>query len=330
MSGLRAAFLAGLATLALPALAQDDPLPSWNDGTPKQAILDFVEAVTAEGNDQYLPPEERIAVFDNDGTLWTEQPMYVQGFFMLDRLKAMAPKHPEWQWKEPFRSALAGDMAAVAAGGEKGLMDLLAVTHAGMDEATFEAQVSEWAETAKHPRFDRLYTELVYQPMLEVMDYLRDNGFETWIVSGGGIDFMRPWTERVYGIPPQQVVGSQIEVRYQVVGDVPGFFREPKVFFIDDGPGKPVGILRHIGRQPVVAFGNSDGDYEMLQYTTGGGEGRPHLAMIVHHTDAEREYAYDRDSHVGRLDRALDAAPTFGWILIDMKKDWATIYPPEQ
>jgi phosphoserine phosphatase len=329
MTGVRACLLAGLAALALPALAQEDPLPSWNDGAPKQAILDFVEAVTTEGGDQFLPPEELIAVFDNDGTLWTEQPMYFQGFFMLERLKEMAPEHPEWQTTEPFKSALAGDLKAVAAGGEKGLFELLAATHAGMDEAAFEQEVTDWADTAEHPRFHRLFTELVYQPMLEVMEHLRDNDFETWIVSGGGIDFMRPWTERVYGIPPDQVVGSQIEVKYQVVGEVPGFFREPKVAFIDDGPGKPVGILRHIGRKPVIAFGNSDGDYEMLQYTTGGGEPRPHLAMIVHHTDAEREYAYDRDSHVGRLDRALDAAPDFGWILIDMKNDWATIYPPE-
>jgi phosphoserine phosphatase len=325
---LRAPILAGLLALGLPAAAQEDPLPSWNDGAAKQAILDFVAGVTAEGGEGFLPPEERIAVFDNDGTLWTEHPVYFQVFFMLDRLKAMAPEHPEWATTEPFKSALAGDMETVAAGGEAALMQLLAATHAGMDAAAFEAQVSEWAATATHPRFDRRFTELVYQPMLEVMDHLRDNGFETWIVSGGGIDFMRPWADEIYGIPPQQVVGSQIEVEYRVVGDVPGFLREPEVFFVDDGPGKPVGILRHIGRQPVMAFGNSDGDYEMLQYATG--HDRPHLAMIVHHTDAEREYAYDRDSHVGRLDRALDDAPDFGWVVVDMASDWARIYPFEE
>jgi hypothetical protein len=330
MMHLRPILVAATIALGVPALAQEDRLPSWNDGAPKQAILDFVAAATTEGGVGYVEPEERIAVFDNDGTLWVEQPMYAQGFFMLERLKEMAPEHPEWKTTEPFKSALAGDMKAVAAGGEKVLLELLAVTHSGMDEAAFEQEVTDWATTAKHPRFNRLFTELVYQPMLEAMDYLRDNGFETWIVSGGGIDFMRPWTERVYGVPPQQVVGSQIAVTYQDVGDVPGFMREPQLFFLDDGPGKPVGILRHIGRQPVVAFGNSDGDYEMLQYTTGGGEARPHLAMIVHHTDAKREYYYDRKSDVGKLDRALDAAPDFGWIVIDMAKDWATIFPTGQ
>lgn len=314
--------------LAAPALAQEDPLPSWNDGAAKQAILDFVGAAVDEGDPGYVAPADRIATFDNDGTLWVEHPLYTQGIFALDELRAMAPDHPEWQTTEPFKSALAGDFAALAAGGEKAVYEILAATHAGMDEAAFEATVTDWIASARDKRFGRPYTELVYQPMLEVMDYLRDNGFQTWIVSGGGIDFMRPWTEQVYGIPPQQVVGSQIEVTYQVVGDVPGFMREPKVAFVDDGPGKPVGILRHIGRKPVIAFGNSDGDYEMLQYTTGFDT--PHLAMIVHHTDAEREYAYDRDTHVGRLDKALTDAPTFGWVVIDMKKDWATIFPPEK
>ncbi len=322
---LRAALLA--AALAQPAFAQDAPLPSWNDGATKQAILDFVAAAVTEGGPGYLAPEDRIATFDNDGTLWVEQPLYTQGIFALDRLHALAPQHPEWAMTEPFKSALAGDFAAIAKGGEKAIFEIIAATHAGIDETAFETTVADWIASARDKRFDRPYTELVYQPMLEVLDHLRDNGFETWIVSGGGMDFMRPWTEETYGIPPDQVVGSQIEVTYQVVDGVPGFQRELKVAFIDDGPGKPVGILRHIGKRPAIAFGNSDGDYEMLQYATGFDT--PHLSLIVHHTDAVREYAYDRDSHIGRLDRALTDAPAHGWVVIDMARDWATIFPPD-
>lgn len=322
---LRLTFLA--AALAAPAFAQD-PLPSWNDGPARQAIVDFVTAAVAEGGPGYIDPADRIAAFDNDGTLWSEQPMYFQGFFAFDRIRDLAPDHPEWARDMPYKAVLDGDAKALAAGGEKGLMEILAVTHAGMTEDAFEAEVMDWIATARHPRFDRPYTDLVFQPMLEVLDYLRANDFQTWIVSGGGIDFMRPWTERVYGIPPSQVIGSQIEVVYDDAGGAPRFDRKPKVFFIDDKAGKPVGILRHIGKRPVIAFGNSDGDFEMLEYVTAG-DG-PDLGLIVHHTDAEREWAYDRDSHVGALSRALDAAPQQGWLLIDMARDWKVIYPFEK
>lgn len=325
LAALRAVLVLASLASAAPGFSQVDPLPSWNEGRARDAIIDFVTAVTTEGADDYLPPEERIAVFDNDGTLWTEQPIYFELFFSFERLRALAPAHPEWTTLEPYKSALAGDAAAVAAGGGQGLVDLIALTHGGMEEAVFLDEVRRWLATARHPRFDRPFTDLVFQPMLELMDYLRDHGFETWIVSGGGLDFMRAWTEGAYGVPPQQVVGSQMEVTFQVVGDEPGFLRAQKMAFHNDGPGKPVGILRHVGRRPVAAFGNSDGDYEMLRYTSGFEEA--HLAMIVHHTDGAREYAYDRDSDVGRLDRALDAAPDFGWILIDMAKDWRRIYP---
>lgn len=322
----RAALLA--AALALPAHAQDAPLASWNDGPVKQAIIDFVTAATTEGGPGFIAPEDRIATFDNDGTLWSEQPMYFQGMFVNDRIKAMAPEHPEWASEMPFKAVIDGDMAALGAAGEKGLVELVAATHAGMTQGEFEATVKDWIATARHPRFDRPYTDLVFQPMLEVLDYLRANDFQTWIVSGGGIDFMRPWAEEVYGIPPWQVIGSQIEVEYNDADGPPRFDREPEVFFVDDKAGKPVGILRHIGREPVIAFGNSDGDFEMLEYVTHG-DG-PDLGLIVHHTDAKREWAYDRDSHVGTLARALDAAPDEGWLLIDMARDWKVIYPFEK
>jgi phosphoserine phosphatase len=323
-----AALPAALLVLAVPAGAQEDPLPSWNDGPTKQAIIDFVAAATTEGGPDFIAPGDRIATFDNDGTLWSEQPMYFQGMFVNDRIKEMAADNPDWATEMPFKAVLDGDTVALGAAGEKGLVELVAATHAGMTQEEFQAEVRDWIATARHPRFDRPYTDLVYQPMLEVLDYLRANGFQTWIVSGGGIDFMRPWAEEVYGIPPWQVIGSQIEVEYDDTDGPPHFDREPEVFFVDDKAGKPVGILRHIGREPVIAFGNSDGDFEMLEYVTHG-DG-PDLGLIVHHTDATREWAYDRDSRVGTLARALDAAPEQGWLLIDMAKDWKVVYPFEK
>lgn len=306
-----------------PAWAQD--LPSWNEGPIKDAIIDFVTAATTEGGPGWVEPEDRIATFDNDGTLWTEHPVYFQFMFVSDRIRHLAPRHPEWKLQPPFKGILEGDTKAVAASGEHGVTELMAVTHAWMTAEAFEEIVSEWISTARHPRFDRPYDSLIYQPMVELMDYLRDNGFQTWIVSGGGADFMRPWADDAYGIPPQQIIGSQIAEDYQIIEGKPQFMRKPQVFFVDDGPGKPVGIHRHIGKRPVMAFGNSDGDYQMLEYTTSG-DG-PSLAMIVHHTDGEREYAYDRDTHIGRLDKAMTDAPAKGWHLIDMARDWSTIYP---
>lgn len=306
-----------------PAWAQD--LPSWNEGPIKDAIIDFVTAATTEGGPGWVEPEDRIATFDNDGTLWTEHPVYFQFMFVSDRIRHLAPRHPEWKLQPPFKGILEGDTKAVAASGEHGVTELMAVTHAWMTAEAFEEIVSDWISTARHPRFDRPYDSLIYQPMVELMDYLRDNGFQTWIVSGGGADFMRPWADDAYGIPPQQIIGSQIAEDYQIIEGKPQFMRKPQVFFVDDGPGKPVGIHRHIGKRPVMAFGNSDGDYQMLEYTTSG-DG-PSLAMIVHHTDGEREYAYDRDTHIGRLDKAMTDAPAKGWHLIDMARDWSTIYP---
>jgi len=311
--------------VAMPLAALAQELASWNDGPTKSAIIDFVKAATTDGDPGWVAPEDRIAVFDNDGTLWSEQPAYFQAFFVFDRVKEMAPAHPEWKEQQPFKGVLEGDMAAVAASGEKGLMELLAVTHSGMTDEGFDTVVGKWLETARHPKTQRPFTEMTFTPMVELLGYLRDNGFQTWIVSGGGIDFMRPWTEAAYGIPPQQVVGSQIAKEYQLIDGKPQLLRKPDIFFIDDGAGKPVGIDRHIGKRPVMAFGNSDGDFQMLEYTTAG-DG-PRLAAIVHHTDADREYAYDRESSFGKLDKALDAAPEKGWLLIDMAKDWSRVYP---
>ena len=307
------------------AFAQaSDPLPSWNEGNAKQAILGFVTAVTREGSPDFVPPPERIATFDNDGTLWVEQPMYTQLAFAIDRVKALAPLHPEWKDKEPFKAVLEGDLKALAASGEKGLVQLLMETHAGMTTEQFAQIVNDWLATARHPRFDRPYTELVYQPMIELLAYLRANGFKTFIVSGGGIEFMRPWTEQIYGVPPEQVVGSSIKTKFQFKDGIPELFRLPEVHFIDDKAGKPVGINEHIGRRPIAAFGNSDGDLEMLQWTTLAGGRR--FGLIVHHTDAEREYAYDRNSAFGRLDTALDAAAANGWTVVDMKNDWKRVF----
>jgi phosphoserine phosphatase len=301
-----------------------DPLPSWNDTAPKIAILSFVEKVTRPGSDDFVPPAERIAVFDNDGTLWCEQPMYVQMIFVVDRVKALAPQHPEWKTQEPFASLLKGDMEAVLAGGEHALVELLMATHAGITTEEFREIVDGWIAIAKHPKTGRLYTEMVYQPMLELLAYLRANGFATWIVSGGGVEFMRPWTERVYGIPPEQVVGSSIKTKYEVRDGTPVLVRLPEMNFIDDKAGKPVGIHERIGRRPIMAFGNSDGDFEMLEWTTSGPG--PRFGLLVHHTDPAREWAYDRDSHVGRLVRGLDEAARRSWILVSMKDDWKTIF----
>jgi phosphoglycolate phosphatase-like HAD superfamily hydrolase len=320
----RFAYPAALALFAGAAAAQD-PLPSWNDTAPGRAIVAFVERVTKAGSPEFVPLPERIAVFDNDGTLWVEQPTYVQVFFLLDRVKALAPQHPEWRTNEPFASLLKGDMEGVSAAGEKGLVEMLAATHTGMTTEEFSKTVSDWIATARHPKTRKLYTEMAYQPMLELLTYLRANGFKTFIVSGGGIEFMRPWTERVYGIPPEQVIGSSVEVKFEMRDGRPVLLKLPAVDLVDDKEGKPVGIQSRIGRRPIAAFGNSDGDLQMLQWTTAGSG--PRLALIVHHTDAEREWAYDRSSHVGRLDKAWDEAAARGWIVVNMKEDWKTIFP---
>jgi phosphoglycolate phosphatase-like HAD superfamily hydrolase len=323
--------VAVLLTVALTpavALAQSDPLPSWNDTAPKAAIVEFVEKVSKKDSADFVPEPERIAVFDNDGTLWVEHPMYVQLAFALDRVKAEAPNHPEWATTQPFQAVLEGDMKTLAAAGEKGLVELVMATHAGMTTEQFQTIVADWIATARDPRFKKPYTELVYQPMLELLAYLRANGFKTFIVSGGGVEFMRPWTEKVYGIPPEQVVGSSIKTQFEMKDGTPALFRLPQVNFIDDKAGKPVGINEHIGRRPIAAFGNSDGDLEMLQWTTLTDGAR--FGLIVHHTDAEREYAYDRKSDFGHLDKALDAAAINNWTVVDMKKDWKTIFSFEQ
>jgi hypothetical protein len=302
-----------------------DPLPSWNDTGPKKAIFNFVERVTKHGSPDFVAEGDRIATFDNDGTLWAEQPMYFQVLFALDRVKTLAPKHPEWKTQEPFASLLKGNVRGALAGGEPAIFKIVVATHSGMTNVEFEEIVRDWITTAKHPVTHRLYTEMVYQPMLELLTYLRANAFETFIVSGGGIDFMRVFSERVYGIPPHQVVGSSGKVKFEMQNGKWVLMRLPELNFIDDGPGKPVGINENIGRRPIAAFGNSDGDMQMLQYTTGGSGAR--FGLIVHHTDAVREWAYDRDSSIGRLKKALDAAPAAGWTVMNMKEDWKTIFP---
>jgi phosphoserine phosphatase len=302
-----------------------DLLPSWNDGKAKQSIIEFVAKVTQEGSSNFVPPEERIAVFDNDGTLWAEQPMYVQVIFAVDLVKELAPQHPEWNDKEPFASLLKGDVKAALAGGEHAILEIVMATHAGMTTAEFEKIVKDWLATAKHPTTKRPYTEMVYQPMLELLSYLRTNGFKTFIVSGGGIEFMRPWTEKVYGIPPEQVIGSSIKTKFEMHDGKPVLVRLPELNFFDDKEGKPVAINQHIGRRPIAAFGNSDGDLQMLQWTTAG-QG-PRFALYVHHTDGEREWAYDRKSSLGRLDKGLDEAQKKGWTVVDMKQDWKVVFP---
>jgi phosphoglycolate phosphatase-like HAD superfamily hydrolase len=322
------AVLLGHLLAASTSQAQTDPLPSWNAGPAKEAIAAFVGDVTKEGAPTLVPAAERIAVFDNDGTLWSEQPVYFQVAFALDRVKAMAPQHPEWNTQEPFKTLLAGDVKGALGQGEKAILAVLAASHAGVTTEEFAGTVAAWAASAKHPRSGRLYTEMVYQPMLELLAYLRANGFKTFIVSGGGVEFMRVWAEKAYGIPPEQVVGSSGVTKFEMRTTGPVLLKEPKVEFVDDGPGKPVGINRFIGRRPVLAFGNSDGDHQMLQWTAAG-KGRRFMG-IVHHTDAEREWAYDRQSHIGKLDKAWDDAMARGWTVVDMKKDWKRIYPFEK
>ena len=302
-----------------------DPLPSWNDTAAKRAIIEFVGRVTREGSPDFVPAAERIAVFDNDGTLWSEQPIYFQLAFALDRIKALAPQRPEWKDQEPFASLLKGDLKAVLAGGEPAAFKILMATHAGMTTDEFGKIVKDWITTARHPKTGRLYTEMVYQPMLELQAYLRAAGFKTFIVSGGGVEFMRIWTERVYGIPPEQTIGSSIRTAYEIRDGRPVLVRLPEIDFYDDKAGKPVAIHSRIGRRPIAAFGNSDGDHQMLQWTAGGAGFR--LMALVHHTDAEREWAYDRTSPIGRLDKALDEARARGWTVISMKDDWNRVFP---
>ena len=301
------------------------PLPSWNEGATKKSIMEFVNRVTRPGSPEFVAPEERIAVFDNDGTLWSEKPVYVQFVFAVDRVKALAPGRPAWKTEQPFKAVLEHDMKAFAASGEKGVGEVLMATHTGMTTAEFEQIVTDWFVTARHPRFNRPYTDLVFQPMLEVLAYLRANGFKTFIVSGGSIEFMRPWTERAYGVPPEQVVGTSFKTKFEMRQGRPVLVRLPEINFVDDAAGKPVGVNQYIGRRPIAAFGNSDGDLEMLQWTAAGEGAR--FMLLVHHTDAEREWSYDRKSKIGRLNKALDEARTKGWTVVDMKEDWKVVYP---
>ena len=305
-----------------------DPLPAWHDAKAKEAIVKFVEKVTKEDSSEFVPPAERIATFDNDGTLWAEQPMYFQLLFALHRVGVLAPQHPEWKEKEPFASLLKGDVKAALAGGDAAIAEIVMATHAGMTTEEFAKIVKDWIATAKHPITKRPLTEMVYQPMLELLDYLRKHGFKTYIVSGGGIEFMRPWTEAVYGIPPEQVIGSSIKTKFELRDDKPVLVRLPEVNFIDDKDGKPVGIQQFIGRRPIAAFGNSDGDLQMLQWTAAGAG--PRFCLYVHHNDATREFAYDRKSHIGQLDKGLDEAAAKGWTVVSMKDDWKTIFPSEK
>jgi phosphoserine phosphatase len=318
--------LAAFVLCAAGCAAASDPLPSWRDGPAERALVAFVEQVTRAGSAGYVPPAERVAVFDNDGTLWSEQPMYFQLAFALDRIGAMASEHPEWRTSEPFASVLRGDVEGVLAGGEEAVLELVMATHAGMTADAFSAAVRDWIDTAAHPGTGLRYRAMVYEPQLELLAWLRARGFETFIVSGGGIDFMRVFAEELYGIPPERVVGSTGATGFEMRDGTPVIVKQPKVEFVDDKAGKPVGIHRAIGRRPILAFGNSDGDLQMLQYTTIGNP-RPSLGLIVHHDDDEREVAYDRDSPVGRLSTALDEAPRHGWVVVSMKRDWSRVFP---
>jgi phosphoglycolate phosphatase-like HAD superfamily hydrolase len=317
--------------LVLPlASSATEVLPSWKDGPSRQAIEAFVTAVTREGDKDFIPPAERIAVFDNDGTLWSEQPMYFEVLFALDEVKRMAPQHPEWKDKQPFKAVLENDQKALAAAGEKGLLQIVGATHTGVTTAEFNANAQRWLAKAVHPRSHKPYTEMVFQPMLELLGYLRENGFKTYIVSGGEVAFMRAFAEEVYGIPPEQVIGTTFVTQFQNKDGKFSILRQGKLAHNDDGPGKPESIESIIGRRPVFAFGNSDGDLQMLQWTTAG-EGR-RLAGLVHHTDGQREWAYDRKSNIGRLDKALGQATGNKWVVVDMAKEWTRIYPgdPDQ
>ena len=319
--------LTAIGSIAAVARA-DGPLPSWNDGAAKKAIVEFVAKVTKEGGPDFVPPAERIATFDNDGTLWAEQPMYFQFLFAIDRVKALAPKHPEWKQKEPFASLLKGDVKAALGGGEHAILEIVAATHSGMTTDEFEASVENWLATAKHPRFGRPYTEIVYQPMIELLGYLRANEFKTFIVSGGGVEFMRAFAEKVYGIPPEQIVGSSGKQKLELRDGKPVLVKLPAVDFVDDKEGKPAGSQKFIGRRPIAAFGNSDGDLQMLQWTCAGSGAR--FCMYVHHTDGEREWAYDRQSSIGRLDKGLDEAIARGWTIVSMKDDWKRVFAFEK
>lgn len=332
IAGRCAAWLvAAVVAAGCAGLPSPDPLPSWNEGATKAAIVRFVADTTQPGGAGFVPPAERIATFDNDGTLWTEHPMYVEVLFTLDRIKAMAAANPGWRVEQPFKAVIDGDRAAMAKFSEADFFKLIAATHAGRTSAQFQKEAADWLAVAKHPRFNRPYTELVYQPMLEVLAYFRANGYRTYIVSGGTVDFIRSFADRAYGIPPEQVIGTTFDAKYAFAADVATVAAEPKLMLLDDGPGKAVGIDHVIGRVPIAAFGNSDGDLAMLQTTTNSPASklRPRFAAFVWHTDAVREYAYDRDTHVGRLDQGLTLAPRLGWFLIDMKKDWKVIFPYE-
>ncbi len=305
-----------------------DPLPSWNNTASKKAIFAFVEDVTNPNSRDFVPVEERIATFDNDGTLWAEQPIYFQYYFVFDRIKVLASQHPEWLKQEPFASVLKGDLNSALAGGDQALMAMLIATQSGITTDEFKKVVKDWISTARHPKTKRLYTEMVYQPMLELLIYLRANGFKTYIVSGGSVEFMRPWTEKVYGIPPEQVIGTITKMKFELRKGMPVLVEIPELNFIDDREGKPVGIESYIGRRPIAAFGNSDGDLQMMQWTAAGSKAR--LCLYVHHTDAQREWAYDRKSKIGRFDKALDEALVKGWIIVSMKNDWNIIYVSSQ
>jgi phosphoglycolate phosphatase-like HAD superfamily hydrolase len=309
-----------------PATTAADPLPSWNDTASRRAIVEFVGRVTKDGGPDFVPVDERIATFDNDGTLWSEKPVPFQVMFTFDRVKAMAPQHPEWKTKMPFAALLKGDMAGVAASGERGVLELLAATHTGMTTDEFSQAVTDWIATARHPQTKKLYTEMVYQPMLELLTYLRASGFKTYIVSGGGVEFMRPWTERVYGIPPEQVVGSSGKLKLEMRDGRPVLLKLAAIDLIDDKEGKPVGIQTRIGRRPIAAFGNSDGDLQMLEWATAGPGAR--LALFVHHDDAAREFAYDRDDKLQKFSVGWDEALARKWTVVSMKDDWQTIFPP--
>ncbi|MBL4600427.1 MAG: haloacid dehalogenase-like hydrolase [Rhizobiaceae bacterium] len=325
MKPLRIFFAASILAMSSSAAAMaTDLLPSWQDGATKNSIISFVDKVTKIGGPDFIEPADRVAVFDNDGTLWSEQPIYFQLAFALDRVKALAPKHPEWKDTQPFKAVLENDTKALIKSGKRGLMELMMASHVGMSTDQFAEIVDAWISSAMHPKTGKLYSEMVFQPMIELLGYLRENGFMTYIVSGGGIEFMRPWTYRVYGVPPEQVIGSSVKVKYEMKDGNPVLTRLPEINFIDDKAGKPVGIHYHIGKRPVMAFGNSDGDFEMLEWTTSASGAR--FGLLVHHDDAKREYAYDRKSHIGQLDRGLDEAPKRGWSITSMKSDWKCIY----